>query len=86
MLCNIQPIIILQYRVIENLFFSFNLDIDNIYKKFNLLKFQDIININILKYINKNMTKYFHIISQYVFTQNSNIYKTLSKKIGFTQN
>ena len=39
-LSNIQPIIILQNRVITNLFFSFNVDIDTIYKKFNLLNFK----------------------------------------------
>ena len=36
-LYNIQPIIILQNKVIQNLFFYLNLDIDTIYKKFNLL-------------------------------------------------
>ena len=66
-LSNIQPIIILQNRVITNLFFSFNLDIDTIYKKFNLLKCQDIIKINILKYINRYMTKSLPIILQYLF-------------------
>ena len=80
-LSNIQSIIILQNRVIQNLFFSFNVDIDTIYKKFNLLKFQDNININILKYINRYMTKSLPIILQYLFTQNSNIYKPLSKKL-----
>ena len=41
--------------------FFFNLDIDNIYKKVNIFKFQDIIQINILKYINRCMTKYLPI-------------------------
>ena len=72
-LSNIQPIIILQNSVIKNLFFSFNVDIDTIYKKFNLLKFQDIIKITILKYINRYMNKSLPIILQYLFTQNSNI-------------
>ena len=67
--------------MIQNLFFSFNVYIDTIYKKFNLLKFQDIIKINILKYINRYMTTSLPIILQYLFTQNSNIYKPLSKKL-----
>ena len=62
------------------MFLYFNLDIDNIYKIFNLLKCQDILKFNILKYINKYMTKSLPIILQYIFTQNSNIYKPLSKK------
>ena len=61
-LSNIQPIIVLQNRVIQNLYFSFNVDIDTIYKKFTLLKFQDIIKINILIYINRYMTKSLPII------------------------
>ena len=80
-LSNIQPIIIFQNRVITNSFFSFNLDIDTIYKKFNLLKFQDIIKINILKYINRYMTKSLPIILQYLFTHNSNMYKHLSTQL-----
>ena len=68
-LYNIQPIIILQNKVIQNLFFYLNLDIDTIYKKFNLLKFQDIIKINILKYINRYMTKSLPIILQYLFNK-----------------
>ena len=63
------------------MFFSFNLDIDTIYKKFNLLKFQDIIKINILKYINRYMITFVPIILQSLFTQNSNICKPLSKKL-----
>ena len=80
-LSNIQPIIIFQNRVITNSLFSFNLDIDTIYKKFNLLKFQDIIKINILKYINRYMNKSLPIILQYLFTHNSNIYKHLSTQL-----
>ena len=62
------------------------IDKNKIYKKFNLLKCQDIIKINILKYINRYMTTSLPIILQYLFTQNSNMYKPLSKKLVFTQN
>ena len=37
-LSNIQPIILLQNRVIQNLYFSFNVDIDTIYKKIHSFK------------------------------------------------
>ena len=67
--------------MVMQFFSSFNLDIDTIYKKFNLLKYQDSIKINILKYINIYITKSLPIILQYLFTQNSNMYKPLSKKL-----